>query len=791
MKRGQGLNDTSGERETVRLNAVEIQNSSALTWNVNIYRLRPCGHSKSTHESRGDVKSVVWNLKKHPSSSCRGFGFVVDFSPEFVAVPNSWNLASDIEFEGYLVTKDGARTVSCSNGRDWPIVAGIIRESLKKHRKENRSEKLGDFWQDYNSFCQVPEFGGRSDVVFCRRFLVNPEMLRGGLPVLQFVVTTTGIDRRSFGDYFKEGRVEELLSMVDAKRENRLKRSGEKIAARLLHCPPRGQIAVLDFNQIDYIKESAELSTTEQRARKSANVSCIKFGSGALPVPMDEIHLILGTQNTGEMHRETIILPEDRRAYINLLRDYFSGIDLIGGQTLELATSEIDVSRIWASFVSLPDIRVKGQGAQQDRILAPSSHSADALRERYQKRKLAIEKNGFLQEAMLKPALAVTTKLGDERASRLLDDVNLLCVRRSLPLKFDLLQYDSVSELSDKIQQGEFGAALVVLPENSKMGARANDTHDLLKRELHVPSQCMYSDSILPEKWTSTSWEALKTHDIKLVRRINNRYVLCIDNLLIKACWIPFLPASPMNFNVHIGIDVGGAHNHTAFISVGYGFSSLGNSDAILCVFADRLHIPHTKAEPIPSESLHDGILSILKNLREKLASVGVEPDLERVLFVRDGSLLGQKDDIDEKLALSRLASTCRSKGWISSEATWATVEVHKRAENWKLFTVGPEGTDNPLVGQIVKPFDEDSKVLACTTGRPTLTQGTASPLILRCDTLLGELSVDDIVRDIVWEADMGYTKPDMGRSLPWILHIADEGALQASQGYQITGITA
>ena len=42
----------------------------------------------------------------------------------------------------------------------------------------------------------------------------------------------------------------------------------------------------------------------------------------------------------------------------------------------------------------------------------------------------------------------------------------------------------------------------------------------------------------------------------------------------------------------------------------------------------------------------------------------------------------------------------------------------------------------------------------------------------------------------MVWEADMCFTKPDIGMSLPWVLHVSDAGALQLARSYQITGIT-
>jgi hypothetical protein len=37
----------------------------------------------------------------------------------------------------------------------------------------------------------------------------------------------------------------------------------------------------------------------------------------------------------------------------------------------------------------------------------------------------------------------------------------------------------------------------------------------------------------------------------------------------------------------------------------------------------------------------------------------------------------------------------------------------------------------------------------------------------------------------------MCFTKPDSGMSLPWVLHVADTGALQLARSYRISGITA
>jgi hypothetical protein len=113
-----------------------------------------------------------------------------------------------------------------------------------------------------------------------------------------------------------------------------------------------------------------------------------------------------------------------------------------------------------------------------------------------------------------------------------------------------------------------------------------------------------------------------------------------------------------------------------------------------------------------------------------------------------------------------------------------------KHAEEWRLLR-HHEGVMNPLVAQCILPFDEENMALVCTTGAPYLTQGTASPLKICAIDIHGHASLDEVLHDLIWEADMCFTRPDIGMSLPWVLHVADTGALQLARSYRISGITA
>jgi hypothetical protein len=61
---------------------------------------------------------------------------------------------------------------------------------------------------------------------------------------------------------------------------------------------------------------------------------------------------------------------------------------------------------------------------------------------------------------------------------------------------------------------------------------------------------------------------------------------------------------------------------------------------------------------------------------------------------------------------------------------------------------------------------------------------------MLRIFDLYGRADRHAVVRDIIWGADMCFTKPDVGMRLPWPLYVADAGALQQAKSYKFTGIT-
>ena len=126
----------------------------------------------------------------------------------------------------------------------------------------------------------------------------------------------------------------------------------------------------------------------------------------------------------------------------------------------------------------------------------------------------------------------------------------------------------------------------------------------------------------------------------------------------------------------------------------------------------------------------------------------------------------------------------------MSKNALWTVAEISKTAENWRLLRNEGVQVRNPMVGHAVFPFDDTNVAIVATTGSPYLWQGTALPLLVTVSNITGTADRRHVIQDVVWQADMCFTKPDMGMSLPWVLNVADKGALQLSKSYRICGIT-
>jgi hypothetical protein len=769
------------------LNGYAILNSSWLSWPVNVYDVELVGSKTQGHERRREIKDAIWELRSQHKAQCKGLGFVVDISARHVAVPAGWNLPCPIATEKYSVRLESSFIARATDRKARAIVEGILRESIKMHFKEKTSPDLGDLWQDYDSFCQYP-IPSDEQYIMCRRFNFGVKVLSGGVWVVRLPISTATLDSDTFEDYYTRGEVALLAGRLEAKRRNRITRQNRPSAIRVLQQYKRGssKVRALDLEDYDVVMGHATLSPERQLALRVESLRCSEFKKAPINVPLSELRLILDTEITQEEHSETIIDPVEREQLTRRVRSFIDGARAYG-QTLQLAEEPVDAESFGTIFIGPPDVRVRGAGGKEVILKAPGILSEANLKTRAWDRSDHVRKNGFLIRRPIDPVLAWPSRFDERGGPRLKQDLEDIWESQGVQERFRLVRNDDVDEIRKAVEDGDHDALLAVLPERSDSPAYPDDTHERIKRSIEIPSQCIHWDNTLPREWLDKPGRAFEQAKPKLARRIRQKYELCLGGLLVKSHWFPFAPATPFNYNIQVGLDVGGIHDTDAMACLGYGFA---RPLEFLMFRPERIPIEVQKKEPIPTNALYRGLLGLFELVRSELVSTGIQPDFETAIFYRDGKLLGDGDSWNEIQALERLHHEFLGRGWVTASSTWTAVEVMKSAEGWRIFR-SAGGVTNPVVGRCVFPFEDEQTALVCTSGAPYLTQGTACPLMIHVIDVHGVSVRDKVIQDLVWQADMCFTKPDTGMRLPWVLHVADAGALQLSRSYRIAGVTA
>ena len=771
-------------------NAYRIIAPENLGWDVAIYRIIPLDGDISKNEDRGKIKSIMWDLHRQHKKKCVGYGFVIDVGKTRVAIPKDWDIPQQEDFQRYRVIRDCEFKAQMGNPDHQEVVTGVLRESIKQHFKNVPSDEIGPFWQDYNDFCQMPDLTNSDEgVIYCRKFHVSPELLENNRWVLQIAITTKSIDGRTFADYYRGGEVEQLAERIQLKRENRLTRQNKPPEVRVWRSSESTTARVLELDNPDEIITHAKFDPNDQIAQANQTLLCKQYKKPPILVALNEIRLIPEAEIAQERHQETIIAPEERTNWYGMIRDFLSGLEAYG-QALNLAEAPINPQQFETIQFKPPSLRVNPSPKGVDSIPAPTDSSPLELKHRRGRLADHIHKCGYLQQRPINPLLVYPQSFGEVRAIRLKNDLNWVITQNGLFFRFEAqCEYQTVHDITQEVERGKYDTLFAVLPEGRYEKHSSADTHEKIKQGISIPSQCIHHDNTLPQEWVNRRPREFREANSRAARKIQDRYKQCLLNLLVKHHWVPFAPSEPFHYNVHLGIDVGGVHNNRVMVCAGYGFAQPSEGFTFLL---REVNVQTQKAEPIPDRDFYNGLLSLLDELYHNLVGAGIEkPDFSRVLFFRDGKLGGQGEHWNEKDTLDKLHKELRNRGWICDDALWTALEISKTASRWRVFLRSNNKIENPTVGRCFFPFADRNAAIMCTTGEPYLShQGTASPLRIHVHNICGTANPKDALRDLFWETDMCFSKIDTGTKLPWVLHVANEGALQLSKAYNITGIT-
>lgn len=774
--------------DTAVYNAFEIK-SNNLSWEVRAYRVTKCDRP-NTPEGRRKMEKVLWDSRKDHKETCPSYGFILAYDDNTVLIPTAWQLPDQENYAGYRIEQADTFTLDANNPTHEGVVRELIKRGVREHLKQGDFEELGPLWQDYGAFCESPTLkDATGDTVYCRRFEVIPERLAGNRWVLKVHLNTVSVDVRSFADYYRAGEVETLADYIRRKRDNRTTRKNTSTAIRVLEIGSNASdVKVRDLSNPELIQEHAALSQEEQQQMASGTADCSNFPRHNMPVALSRLYLILDTQITGEDHSETILGPSTRESWFYRIREVVDGAEAYGA-TLELAPDLFRIPQERQLTILPPAIDLKGKNGEPFTLKAPTMASPEALRKRVRARNKHVRENGHLIERPINPLLVYPSRLSESRAERMRSDLSMLAKQQGLDITIGgPKRYMNEDEIVKEVEQTGYDSVIAALPEGASAKQHSGDTHERIKKALSVESQCIHFDKTLHQRFLETSWEdldKLPQWEGRKARAARSSYQAVLNNLLAKKGFIPFFPAEPFHFNVHVGIDVGGVHNNVVAVCVGYGLST-----GYPIFLPEKLKLNEAQVEPIPPNALAEGLLSVFMKIAQPFLDRGIQPDFSRVLFFRDGDIKGQGEDWHESDAFDLLFEGLRQRNLLEGPSTWAVAEISKRAKYLRQFWQRSGRLTNPLVGQVTFPFDDETTALVSTTGEPYLPQGSAAPLLVRMTPIRGDLDREAVLIDLMWEADMCFTKLDTGMSLPFVLHVADQGALQTSRLYEYSGIT-
>lgn len=753
------------------LNAFEIINPQALNWEAVRYHVEPTD-GNLTYEEGGTAKQLIWNLKKTQPSDTPGRGFVLLECPQTVLVPRNWSI-SDQVFKGFTVKRGSDVSLRGDDPVQQKLVRELLAFALRQHlRTASTHHGLGQLWPYRRGLCEMPKpHADDPSLHFARRFEVNPMTVRGHRWVMQVHVNTVSVDGQPVERYARDANFVGLAERVVLKRINRQTRALEPTAVYALVELEGKAPVVMEVLQPEQFESWAALPDARQRDHAEQPLLCRPYKGEEVSVPPANVRLILDTQITQSAHRETILSVDTRTDWLKRVRTASDGFDAFG-VNVKLAETLFEIPDDQTRVLPLPPLLVRG--GDGTRTISGAS-GEEAIRQRARERTLALSRSGYLHSRPLIPVVAVPSTYSPRLSKQLARHLTQVAQDYHVGCEFSVVTYSSVADIQRVISEQGFNAAVVVLPEGRNQAQHEGDTHDQVKTILRVPSQCIQHDNTL-RRLIDGSLDDLP-------RAVRGRYRILIEQLAVKAGFIPYVTASPTFFNVHIGIDVGGIRNNYATACIAHGLSA-PDSQAVYLPLPIPVDSP--QVEPIPDGALCESLDVELRRIMEVVPN----PDFERVLFIRDGDMNGQGPVWQEIDGLKRLQARWVSEGLIASDAVWVVAEVSKRAEHWRQLRQERGTVLNPVVGTVTFPFDHPNQALISTTGAPYLPQGTADPLFVTVTPISGHVDFWEVMQDLVWGADLSFSKTDLGTSLPWVLHVADRSALALAEGQRLgTGL--
>lgn len=234
-------------------------------------------------------------------------------------------------------------------------------------------------------------------------------------------------------------------------------------------------------------------------------------------------------------------------------------------------------------------------------------------------------------------------------------------------------------------------------------------------------------------------------------------------DLLLQMDAIPWRTLQPGHYDAQLTIDVGHDRRYYALsILLMRDRASTPNFQIVTRVLAKADH----RQETINHVVLADEIRRTVEDTLCPRERASVEA-IRSLLVLRDGRIAGRENE-----GIGEAVKRLREDGLLADDARVDIVEIRKDSlKSLRLWEIGPLGEAiNALEGTVVRLTD--AMVMLTTTGRATLHQGTAEPILL-----MGEGGAEVLLRaadEVFCGAQLNWASPRMAQRLPLPLKRTD-----------------
>ena len=288
------------------------------------------------------------------------------------------------------------------------------------------------------------------------------------------------------------------------------------------------------------------------------------------------------------------------------------------------------------------------------------------------------------------------------------------------------------------------GYALLILPSRAR-----SDLHNYIKKRLwpNIQCQCASADSI--EGFYENHYDNWVVKEQSRQKYSSYLRHLTLGVLIVNRKWISAL-SEPLNYDVHIGIDV---LNHMA----GFTYVYLGGEKTYF-----RSYLTPQK-EKLSARHLR----TVLRDdLERDLHNLGISP--RHIVIHRDG-----RSYSTEIKGLHAAIRSLEDQDVIERDTLVGLVEIHKHSAYPLRMAEGTglDSLDNPMVGSWFRLSDKEG--IICNTGAPFLQQGTAKPLHI--SIVDGNLEVEKVLEDAFALSNLTWAAPDKCQRLPITTKLGDD----------------